>query len=134
MLLGKQGVRTKMSLPSQHVAAVARPALPIQPFLWLLAALLCLCWAGVARASLAGPLCGNGVLDAGEVCDDGNRSETDSCLTDCQLATCGDGFLHSGVEQCDDGNAVDTDGCSNTCIRNNAVNDLGATGEGHGHV
>ncbi|MCA9658440.1 MAG: DUF4215 domain-containing protein, partial [Myxococcales bacterium] len=30
-------------------------------------------------------------------------------------ASCGDGFIHEGVETCDDGNDVDTDDCPATC-------------------
>ena len=61
------------------------------------------------------PGCGNGSLDAGEQCDDGNFNDTDDCVTGCQTATCGDGFVHAGVEDCDDGNNIDTDGCRNNC-------------------
>ena len=61
-------------------------------------------------------ICGDGVVHAasGEQCDDGNNSNTDTCVA-CQHATCGDGFVRAGLEECDDGNAVDDDGCSNTC-------------------
>jgi cysteine-rich repeat protein len=54
--------------------------------------------------------CGDGVVDPGEQCDDGNDDTTDACV-ECQLSYCGDGFVQSGVEQCDDGNDVDTDDC-----------------------
>jgi hypothetical protein len=40
------------------------------------------------------PACGNGVLDAGEECDDGaanSDTATDACRTNCRLAGCGDG-------------------------------------------
>src|SRR5262245_5088180 len=36
-------------------------------------------------ADEANCLCGNGVLDPGEACDDGNRNDNDSCSTTCQL-------------------------------------------------
>ena len=45
--------------------------------------------------------CGNGVVEAGEQCDDGNTSNTDACLTTCVAAQCGDGFVETGVEDCD---------------------------------
>ena len=45
--------------------------------------------------------CGNDRLDAGEQCDDGNRSNQDGCTSECQNATCGDGYLFIGVEECD---------------------------------
>ncbi len=59
--------------------------------------------------------CGNGTVESGEECDDGNASNTDACLTSCENATCGDGFVRSGVEECDDGNTTNGDGCSSTC-------------------
>ena len=45
--------------------------------------------------------CGNGVLEAGEQCDDGNTSNTDACLNTCVAARCGDGLVEAGVEACD---------------------------------
>ena len=87
--------------------------------------------------------CGNGVLDARESCDDGNRTTGDGCsdiclLEDgepcadnaqcesticdtvgsntCELAnTCGNGELEAG-EACDDGNAAVGDGCNDVCL------------------
>jgi hypothetical protein len=47
------------------------------------------------------PGCGNTVLDPGEDCDDGNGITTDDCIA-CTFATCGDGFVHAGVELCGD--------------------------------
>jgi cysteine-rich repeat protein len=44
--------------------------------------------------------CGNGVINPGEQCEDGNMVETDSCIN-CQAARCGDGYVHAGFEQCD---------------------------------
>jgi cysteine-rich repeat protein len=65
------------------------------------------------------PTCGDGTLDPGEDCDDGNHSSEDDCLNDCRLATCGDGFVHERgtppFEECDDGNVAPGDGCSATC-------------------
>ncbi len=60
-------------------------------------------------------VCGDGVVDASEDCDDGNQVETDACLATCLLASCGDGIIQEGVEACDDGNQVDDDVCLNTC-------------------
>lgn len=59
--------------------------------------------------------CGNGKVDTGEECDDGNKEITDNCLPNCKQAKCGDGVTHAGVEQCDDGNMVDDDACRNNC-------------------
>ncbi|MCR9165371.1 MAG: CAP domain-containing protein [Nannocystaceae bacterium] len=59
--------------------------------------------------------CGDGVVQAGEQCDDGDESNTNACTNACQHATCGDGFNGPG-EQCDDGDDDDDDTCSNDCI------------------
>ncbi len=45
--------------------------------------------------------CGNGVVDSGEQCDDGNLVDQDSCLSTCEPNVCGDGFVNDGVEQCE---------------------------------
>ncbi|MEK6840424.1 MAG: hypothetical protein AABX79_00535 [Nanoarchaeota archaeon] len=47
------------------------------------------------------PTCGNGVPEAGEQCDDGNSNNNDACKNDCTNNICGDGVIHTGVEQCD---------------------------------
>ncbi|MEZ4453948.1 MAG: DUF4215 domain-containing protein [Nannocystaceae bacterium] len=62
-----------------------------------------------------GDRCGDGVIDVGEACDDGNAINTDACLPGCVKASCGDGFVHAGVEACDDGNLVGGDGCEADC-------------------
>lgn len=47
--------------------------------------------------------CGDGAVDAGEECDDGNADNTDSCSNECTANVCGDGYLYEGEEQCDEG-------------------------------
>ncbi len=60
--------------------------------------------------------CGDGTLDAGEQCDDGNSVNGDGCETNCFNTTfCGDGTLDIG-EQCDDANFDNTDACPNNCL------------------
>jgi choice-of-anchor A domain-containing protein len=59
-------------------------------------------------------VCGDGVTDVGEECDDGNASNGDACTTSCQVAECGDGYEQPG-EECDDGNHYNNDACTNTC-------------------
>ena len=79
------------------------------------------------------PICGNGIIEEGEVCDDGNTSDNDQCSSDCRNkcemdkkwdgnscvgdgedAVCGNGVLEAG-EVCDDGNRSDGDRCSADC-------------------
>jgi cysteine-rich repeat protein len=60
-------------------------------------------------------LCGNGVVDEGEECDDGNDDNFDDCRNDCTLPFCGDGILDPG-EDCDDGNNMNGDGCDADCM------------------
>ncbi|HEY0138726.1 MAG TPA: hypothetical protein VGB85_31795, partial [Nannocystis sp.] len=60
--------------------------------------------------------CGDGFVDDGEQCDDGNALNDDACLDTCVLATCGDGEQQLDVEQCDDGNADNLDGCTASCL------------------
>jgi cysteine-rich repeat protein len=80
------------------------------------------------------PVCGNGRLEDGEVCDDGNARvgcspETwdgcGACTVDpgfscfdpgpCEVIEyCGD-YRVTGHETCDDGNSSSGDGCSSTC-------------------
>jgi cysteine-rich repeat protein len=87
--------------------------------------------------------CGNGRLDPGETCDDGNQSDGDRCPADCVLPGCGNGKLDpqetceppgtaacdaqcrkvtgcgNGIldagETCDDGNRLTGDGCAADC-------------------
>jgi cysteine-rich repeat protein len=60
--------------------------------------------------------CGNGIIEVGEQCDDGNLVNGDGCDANCRLegAVCGNGMLEAG-EQCDDGNTVNGDGCNANC-------------------
>ena len=61
------------------------------------------------------PVCGDGNLDPGEGCDEGeNNSDMGACKLDCSPQACGDGLLQPG-EQCDDGNLIDTDKCTSAC-------------------
>ncbi|MFT7580677.1 MAG: cysteine-rich repeat protein, partial [Myxococcota bacterium] len=79
-------------------------------------------------------VCGDGVVQSSESCDDGNTGGQDGCGATCQVeygytcggtagtdghctASCGDGKLALGTEACDDGDANGLDGCSATCTR-----------------
>jgi cysteine-rich repeat protein len=69
--------------------------------------------------------CGDGNVNPGEECDDGNNVDTDSCTNGCQNAVCGDGVVQEGVEECDDSNTVDDDTCHNDCTLNqDYINDI----------
>jgi cysteine-rich repeat protein len=61
--------------------------------------------------------CGNGVLEAGEACDDHNAQSGDGCSSTCvvEVPVCGNGIIETG-ETCDDGNRVTGDGCSSGCV------------------
>ena len=85
------------------------------------------------------PVCGNGIPEIGEGCDDGNQTPGDGCENDCRRSigeacgadaecttsicnnsvcqpanVCGN-FEVEGSEGCDDGNLISNDGCENTC-------------------
>jgi fibro-slime domain-containing protein len=82
------------------------------------------------NVDMIGKTCGNGMLDPGEACDDGNKVGGDGCTPLCQIengyvcptpgqpcvrdAVCGDGKL-TPPEACDDGNTKSGDGCSGDC-------------------
>src|SRR3989339_791651 len=66
-------------------------------------------------------VCGNGILESSEQCDDGNRISYDGCSYYCSNETyrssyCGDGHLFIGKEECDLGvNGIIIDGCNDDC-------------------
>jgi cysteine-rich repeat protein len=85
-------------------------------------------WAKLALEAV----CGNGGVETGETCDDGNGDDTDACPTTCQTAVCGDGFVHAGVEECDDGAANNGDGkdqCRASCKNPTCGDGVVDTGE-----
>jgi fibro-slime domain-containing protein len=87
---------------------------------------------GMAEASRRA-VCGNGMFEDKELCDDGNSSDGDGCNADCtkvdpdylclnageackRVVTCGNGVIE-GSEACDDGETPPDsgDGCSADC-------------------
>lgn len=70
-------------------------------------------------------ICGNGILEVYELCDDGNTLDNDGCTNQCKIASCGDGITREdisegeiGYEACDNGeeNNNDTaDACRSDC-------------------
>lgn len=77
-------------------------------------------WGGSSRQDLfvlvapATGMCGDGILDMGEVCDDGNTVDGDGCDSNCTPTACGNRVVSAG-EECDDGNLTGGDCCSPTC-------------------
>ena len=61
--------------------------------------------------------CGNGIIESGEVCDDGNNVDGDGCSFNCLSSeVCPDGIINQVTgEECDDGNSDNHDACLNTC-------------------
>jgi cysteine-rich repeat protein len=61
-------------------------------------------------------VCGNGTIEIGEQCDDGNTDACDGCSPACRPETCGDGVVACG-EECDAGaaNGTPASDCSATC-------------------
>ncbi len=62
-------------------------------------------------------VCGDGLVEAPELCDDGNLVAGDGCDASCNaehLVVCGDGVVEA-PELCDDGNLVAGDGCDASC-------------------
>ena len=85
------------------------------------------------HAEASESLCGNGMVDELEHCDDGGSESNDGCSSTCTVEygyecmneesmlsscmyTCGDGLIAVGSEECDDGNEEDGDGCSSECV------------------
>ncbi|MFA5059773.1 MAG: right-handed parallel beta-helix repeat-containing protein [Candidatus Omnitrophota bacterium] len=78
-------------------------------------------WDAGVYEMVAGTVCGNAVIEAGEQCDDGNSSGGDGCSAICQVEQgylpspiCSNSIVETG-EQCDDGNLINGDGCSAVC-------------------
>lgn len=58
----------------------------------------------VSRRTLCVPTldpCGNGALNPGEECDDGNDVACDGCSPECQLEVCGDGVVCPPEKECE---------------------------------
>jgi hypothetical protein len=74
---------------------------------------------GSTTESRPDPYCGDGNVDEGEECDDGDiNGSGQACLEDCTLNVCGD-VDHGPDEACDDGddNALELGACAPDCSR-----------------
>jgi cysteine-rich repeat protein len=88
-------------------------------------------------STLYNGVCGNGRVEAGEECDDGNADDSDACPSTCRWARCGDGFLRANVEECEK-SGIDASTCSASCLSckgaddflSEANDDAGTTGYG----
>ena len=76
------------------------------------------------------PVCGDGMREGSEACDDGNTDDGDGCSAACVVEPneCGDGRMLAG-EACDDGNVVDGDGCDGDCTETACGNGRVTDGE-----
>jgi cysteine-rich repeat protein len=73
------------------------------------------------RPDCTAEVCGDGIRDGAEACDDGNTTPGDGCRADCRgIEVCGDGLVDLG-EFCDDGNTIDGDGCEGDCLSGDAA-------------
>jgi len=81
-----------------------------------------------ASAPWCQPACGNGRIEMGEGCDDGNAVNGDACERDCTLSRCGNNIIDSG-EACDDGNAINGDACETNCTLPRCGNNIIDSGE-----
>ena len=85
------------------------------------------CDEGARECVEGGPICGDGIVEVGVECDDGNNDDGDGCSAGCTIepgfvcaspfdrpsacgAECGDGLIR-GAELCDDANDGSADGC-----------------------
>jgi cysteine-rich repeat protein len=69
-----------------------------------------------AETGDADPECGNGRLDPDEQCDLGSENAaTGQCTPQCNIASCGDGYVYEGFEECDDANSIVSDDCIGDC-------------------
>ena len=72
--------------------------------------------------------CGNGIVTAGEICDDGNVVDGDGCDSNCTPTACGNGIVTTG-EVCDDNNLLSGDGCDSNCSITACGNGIVTAGE-----
>ncbi|MHC4697179.1 MAG: DUF4215 domain-containing protein [Planctomycetota bacterium] len=88
---------------------------------------------GFRIANVSAYVCGNGLVEPGEECDDDNTQGGEGCSSTCMVENgwectgepsacteivCGDGLL-GGDEECDDDNTQGGEGCSSTCMVEN---------------
>ncbi|PCC67870.1 hypothetical protein SAMN02745121_07906 [Nannocystis exedens] len=62
------------------------------------------------------PTCGDGELDDGEACDDGNDDDTDACTAQCKAPACDDGLQNGGESAVDCGGDCAPCGLGRGCV------------------
>jgi cysteine-rich repeat protein len=83
---------------------------------WVVVGIVSGLGAGCGDDGFVPTVCGDGIVEAGEQCDDGNTTPGDGCSATCAIEPrCGDGIVN-GADECDDGNTTPGDGCSATCM------------------
>jgi hypothetical protein len=61
-------------------------------------------------------ICGDGELEEGEECDDGEgNADANACTATCMINVCGDGLLYEDAEQCDEGENNGNGFCTAEC-------------------
>jgi cysteine-rich repeat protein len=90
--------------------------------------ILALCFLSVGCSEA---VCGNGVLEAGEACDDTNTTNADGCEANCTLPACNNGIVDPGELCFFDPLILQTDGIPTDLVAsdfdNNGVLDLATT-------
>ncbi len=117
-----------MTASRAKVDAMARVR---RPFSTLAATMLIVLLGGCTFQAAGGEArCGDGVVDPGEGCDDGNEVDGDGCSAACAVVdqACGDGVTDPD-EACDDGNADNGDGCDINCTLTGCGNTIVTAGE-----
>jgi len=85
-----------------------------------------------ARFFVGSSTCGDNLVEPPEQCEDQNQDNTDACLDTCQDASCGDGFVQSGVEGCDEGDQNGLGACTLMCTMEPGQGGGGQGGSGMG--
>ena len=74
---------------------------------------------------LTDALCGDGEINQGEQCDDGDANADDAaCTSECRIAVCGDGLVYGEGEECDDGDNNAGGDVSGTCSQDCTLLDV----------
>lgn len=99
-----------------EISADALPPMPVDASLPMMDAPMMPTDAPMPMDAPPAGICGDGKVDQGEECDDGNTANDDGCNAECKYEYCGDGIVQPALgEQCDDGGYRNDDGCDMYC-------------------